>query len=512
MKKWGLLLAMMLIMSLPLAAAYMQGDLLWRGNFADLQLPRAENGNTVKLMRNAAPGGLDAVQFSCKEYATLVIRIPLDVKKINGLIRFEAWVKSEKTQTPPGKQYWGTKLQLVVKKGDKTDYPEPPIRNETSVWKKISADCFVDPKTEHLNVRIGMENCKGVYSVADFRIYRLNHVPDSEIKMDRTAHWAEAEKLPRGDGGHTRYRGFMSGNDLSPAAIRVLKQWNANILRYQMNAGERDISTREKYLDWIDSEMRKIDELLPLLGPDFKVVIDLHSAPCRKPGKPNLIGVGWNQNLLLETWRKIARHYRGNPQIYGFDILNEPEAEDYVADPSKSPWISIAQQAVDAIREINPDTPIIIAWHGLHGRHPFQLKGEHLIYSPHFYSPINYTHQGVLNQLNVSYPGIVDNIYFDKERLRLSMGEIIRFSREHKLKIFIGEFSTINNADGAEKWLADSISLFEEYGWDWCYHAFREWPPWSIEHENRYQPSADNPRKKVILDALKQNLKTPGKP
>jgi hypothetical protein len=31
-------------------------------------------------------------------------------------------------------------------------------------------------------------------------------------------------------------------------------------------------------------------------------------------------------------------------------------------------------------------------------------------------------------------------------------------------------------------YLRDVIDLAEEYGWDWAYHAFREWDGWSVEH------------------------------
>ena len=24
--------------------------------------------------------------------------------------------------------------------------------------------------------------------------------------------------------------------------------------------------------------------------------------------------------------------------------------------------------------------------------------------------------------------------------------------------------------------------IFEEYGWDWSYHAYREWPGWNLEY------------------------------
>ena len=82
-----------------------------------------------------------------------------------------------------------------------------------------------------------------------------------------------------------------------------------------------------------------------------------------------------------------------------------------------------------------------------------------------------------------------------------------KFQLEHGAKIYIGEFSAIAWAEGADRYLADCISIFEEYGWDWTYHAFREWPGWSVEHEGTgpsdMRPSADTLRKRVLLRAFR---------
>ena len=154
------------------------------------------------------------------------------------------------------------------------------------------------------------------------------------------------------------------------------------------------------------------------------------------------------------------------------------------------------------IREVDPDTPVIVAFEGSNS---FIDNDKNIIYTPHFYSPHAYTHQGVLGKLKWSYPGEIDGIYWNKDQLRVAMKDIIEFQRKHNARIFIGEFSAVNTAKGAEQYLKDCIELFEEYGWDWAYHAFREWSPWSIEHENWDKPSKDNPRKRVLLEALKKN-------
>ena len=85
------------------------------------------------------------------------------------------------------------------------------------------------------------------------------------------------------------------------------------------------------------------------------------------------------------------------------------------------------------------------------------------------------------------------------------------FEQRHGARIFVGEFSAMCYAEGADKYIADCISIFKEYGWDWTYHAFREWEGWSVEHTTKdgikeprdFIPSADNPRKRVLIRGLK---------
>ena len=173
------LFPLLLLAALPLRAAYVPGELLYRNTFTQQELPLKNTPKGIVRERGCAPGKLDAIRFSSKTYQDLLLKIPLDPRKIKGPIRFEAWTKSS-TETNPGKAYWGTKLQLVVKAKGKYTYPETP-RNESGSWKKVYKDLVIGPDTEELTLRFGLEQCKGSYSVADFRIYRLDFVADSKI-------------------------------------------------------------------------------------------------------------------------------------------------------------------------------------------------------------------------------------------------------------------------------------------------------------------------------------------
>ena len=71
-------------------------------------------------------------------------------------------------------------------------------------------------------------------------------------------------------------------------------------------------------------------------------------------------------------------------------------------------------------------------------------------------------------------------------------------------------------APGAERWLDDAISIFEEHGWDWSYHAFREYDGWSVEHgsdKSDRTVKETTPRKELLLKYFGRNVQpVPGSP
>ena len=81
------------------------------------------------------------------------------------------------------------------------------------------------------------------------------------------------------------------------------------------------------------------------------------------------------------------------------------------------------------------------------------------------------------------------------------------------MHIFLGEFSAIRWApDGsAHRYIRDCIEIFEKHGWDWTYHAFREWSGWSVEHtsdRSDTQPAKKpTQRKKLLLEWFARNQK-----
>ena len=172
--------------------------------------------------------------------------------------------------------------------------------------------------------------------------------------------------------------------------------------------------------------------------------------------------------------------------------------------------------ATRTIRKVDPGKPVVFEpgpWGGPTGFDMLQpLDEERVVYSFHMYMPHAFTHQGVHgSDVGLVYPGMIEGEYWDRDRLREAMLPAEEFARDFNVHMYVGEFSAIRWApDGsAYRYLRDVISLFEERGWDWSYHAYREWPGWSVEHgpdPDNAQPAAEpTPRKQLLLEWFGKN-------
>ncbi len=509
-----ILMLFILGVSLTAPAAYENRELLWEADFSSPEaLQRWAGYKIANYLPKGGPNNSPAVSFVLPKVGAKLMSIQLDPVKLQGLIQLEAVCRGKELEKGT-KHFLGSKIMLSISQDGKKNCPEPLRQYGTYDWRTFSMVQLIPANTESISLTLGIQLASGTFEVASVKIYRCVEV-DNPVAVKPPVN-LEAQAIPRGPGHGTKYRGFMSGGDMSPEALETLDKWNANLIRYQMSPGRNvkpkaDISTPEKYLAWIDSEINRLDELMPLFKKHgIKIVLDLHAGPGTIANEvmSNVLVETTKLDILEEAWRRFARHFRGNPQIYGYDLLNEPVAERYIQG-EVDPWYTMSERLAKAIREIDPDTPIITEPNFASTR-PLNVKN--VIYSPHLYSPHSYTHQGIgARKVKWSYPGIIDGVYWDKDQLRVSMKDAIEFQQKYHVPMFVGEFSVIFDAKGGDQYLKDIIELMEEYGWDWTYHAFRESLIWSLEYERddsgKSVKSEDNARKRVVLEFLKKNKK-----
>ena len=306
--------------------------------------------------------------------------------------------------------------------------------------------------------------------------------------------------------------------------FRTLHEWGATLARYQMTryfgriGMNRDI---EDYDRWLEGKLDHLEhDILPWAAKyGVKIVVDLHSPPGgREPDKD------WTMYYdekyakhFIECWRKIATRFKRRPEIYGFDLVNEPMQRK----PASCDYWTIQKAAAEVVRQIDPDTPIIIESNMGDSASAFAylspLAMDNVIYQVHMYAPLEFTHQQLPwagYQGKCAYPD--KNRGWGIEFIRDKLRPVREFEKAHGARIYVGEFSAASFAEGAVQYIADCIAVFEEYGWDWTYHAFREDKTWSVEHEpdgepgeggrRKFKLSDDNPRKRVLLKGLKSDL------
>ena len=215
-------------------------------------------------------------------------------------------------------------------------------------------------------------------------------------------------------------------------------------------------------------------------------------------------------DAFVETWRRIAARFKGHPALYGYDLVNEPKQLRRV----RNDYWTLQRRAAEAVREIDPATPIVVESNlsasPVDFAHLSPLAMDNVIYQLHLYAPGDYTHQGVGSHplqkdgRPLAWPD--PSRGWDRDYLRRVLEPVREFQGKHQCRIYVGEFSAVAWAPGAENYLRDCIALFEEYGWDWTYHAFREAPVWNVEMEGEstpeMKPAADTPRKRALIEAL----------
>ena len=514
LKRWVLAAA---VFGLATAeAAWIKEEQLWRMDFS----PAAMKGYEKELIKGngyAPDEGVDGALhcLSTNDVGTRNFAMPLDAAKIAGPVFVEARVKGVGLERG-AQHYCGPNVMI--------HYYDPNAANprKRNAWRKLASEFgtfdwktwslvdVVPPGVSNLSMVVTLQQCRGELWVDDVTIWRAKEVADEDVRPPASN--PAADGIPRGPWlGKSRpgaRRGVMSGRDLSDAAFRTLQDWGANLIRLQISVPSKGIETDEDYLLALSNRLNGTAVHLDLCRRyGLKACLDLHGGPRTTKTKhaSNVVPDGYDTTLLRRAWRMIATRFRGDPVVYGYDILNEPSC-------SARTWRRVFEETVAEIRTVDATTPVITE--SLVTYYPPEMN---VIYSPHFYSPHCLTHYGVGSQWKIrwSYLNYINGVWWDKDQLRVAMKDVIDFSLAHPdARIYIGEFSCVAWVKNAGAYVRDCIELFEEYGWDWTYHAFREWQPWNVEMEpaalydtdvsHLRKATSDTERKRALLDGFRR--------
>lgn len=429
-------------------------------------------------------------------------RLVLPVEKMRGhVVRFSAWVKAEGISKKP--QPWnGVKFMAPTVTSAGRDWPAVNFEEGSFDWRRASFTARVPDDAQEVALTLGLEAVTGKAWFDDVQVVVWKPIP-------RLRPRAAAGPVYKGH-DLPRLRGAMVSPNVNEESLRVFgKDWNANLIRYQLirHGPVRDPLDLAAYDRWLASAQEQLDRVLPWCEKyGLKVVVDLHSPP----GGRVVSGGGYAgsdfglfsnaacQRRFVELWQQMARRYKDQKAIWGYDLANEP-VDDSVAE-DLADWQQLALQTARAVRAIDPDRTIIVEparWGGPDGFRELEpLDVPKVVYSVHMYVPGEFTHQGVHNnKVGHRYPGEINGRHWDKAALEGALKPVIDFQKAYGVHIYVGEFSAIRWApdQSAHRYLADLIDIFEAHDWDWSYHAFREWSGWSVEHGSDRQDQRPSP-------------------
>jgi len=501
--------------------------------------PQADRMKLSGTWERETPSGKYILKINSTSVDGSIATIPLDLKRYKGsVLQLTVELKAVGV-TKPNIPWLGIKFMLPYKGNGTQNWPSATDGLYGDIdWKSFTLTMHIPNDIQDAELWLGIQGATGEVMFRNLQVKILSRDELCPPPFVLPANF-KCEYSPE-IAARPAARGVMSPppHDIQLKDLEDLASWGANLIRWQFLAGQAgDLKNYNLQLD------RGLDKLVSL-APDLKrlgikVVFDMHSPPGGRYSEPAVLGTAGTLaqldgstcfrlfmedvyfNAFIDSWRKIATRLKGTGIIWGYDLLNEPTDGGQSV---KYDYLKAQYEAARAIREVDPETPIIVEadnWSNPSGfsyLKPLPLKN--IIYTFHFYIPGEYTHQGtsaatkealLKGQKLCTYPGIISGIMTDREALKKAMDPVAKFQSQYGAQIYCGEFSVIRWAPGAEQWLKDVLSLLEEKQWSWTYHAYREWDGWSVEHDenirNENRVNYDTARKKLLLKQFEKNKK-----
>ncbi len=367
--------------------------------------------------------------------------------------------------------------------------------------------------------------------------------PPVALAADKWALWTGGTRL-RGMDMHPCLLYTETGctQAISRQDVQELRDLGANLI----NASYPGIFTETPPYELNQTALAYLDDLVGWAEEvGFYVVIHFRTGPGRNEGA--ITGEGsplfavWTEQAAhdawVEMWRFTAERYRRSPAVIGYDLMVEPHPNtlmdpDYELEPAAAQaqmagtlldWNAFAAEITAAIRQVDPDTPIIVnslSWGSAEWFAALQPTGDpHTVYSLHAYDPDVYIIQE--GETNIRYPDVVDDygetITFDRAWLEENYRPVRQFAQQHNVPIYVGEFGALRWVPDVTTFLYDQMDLFEQYGWNYAVYVWRGDEPYFDGFNLEYGPDPanhtaipDNPLLRIFRDRWTLNVDFPG--
>jgi GNAT superfamily N-acetyltransferase len=183
----------------------------------------------------------------------------------------------------------------------------------------------------------------------------------------------------------------------------------------------------------------------------LRVIIDLHAAPGGQTGVNHDDGFGYPltfyvpryRALTIALWRALAEHYRDEPAILGYDLLNEPispYSDEAYLNPRLEP---LYRDITAAIRGVDAHHPVLLAGG--------QWSTTFAAFGAPFDANAVYTYHT-----------------FWADPTRNAVQKFLNFGERFNVPILIGETGEMNDA-----WNKSFRELHEKFGIGWVFWPYK---------------------------------------
>ncbi len=200
-------------------------------------------------------------------------------------------------------------------------------------------------------------------------------------------------------------------------------------------------------------------------------ILDLHAAPGRQSidgptgriKRDKLWSSNVDQQRTINLWRAIALHFRGNPAVAAYDLLNEPYGNFH---QNMAPQLlALMPRIYRAVRAVDHRhimlMPNLLSGSVRFWGSPASHGWKQVAYTSHFYP-------GLFGD----QPGLGTMAWFIQRRVP----SMESFLKSAKVPFYVGEFNVVLNQSGGPAMMRKDYDTFASHGWAatmWSYKLIK---------------------------------------
>jgi len=300
-----------------------------------------------------------------------------------------------------------------------------------------------------------------------------------------------------GDDAYSAFFNAYMDSYITEADLAFLEKCGFNFVRLPFNYRhfESDLAPGQ----WLEGGFRRLEEAVNLCRKhNLWVLLDLHAAPGAQARDQNAGSAYgevyfWNYKTFMDRaaalWKELARRYRGDAAVAGYNLLCEPVTHD-PARLNDFYW-----QTIRAIRGVDPDHLIVMD--GNYWARDVACLEDRLFEDPQVITALHHYYDQTPAFAHLTeYPGTADGKACDRAALAATLNGEYDQKRIPR-PVVAAEFGVARtNPQPFSVQLAitrDLISIFEEKGWGWAMWCYKD-----LRSMGFVTPRADTPWRRFL--------------